>query len=173
MMRELFRKVGASHTRALGFGVLAALGLAGCSRPFFALPAPMAEQISPNIPIPPGGYRTIATVAGGARRTDLRISGTVRLQLEDSGFTVVRRAGRWDDEREAVRAICAPNVVPVVDGVLFVWYNRLELRDCATEGTAFEIKASANRGINDMTSRLVAYLRSGPSGAGGQQAPPQ
>jgi hypothetical protein len=154
---------------------LVAVGLPGCTgKPLFDKPRPMVEHASPTIPIPPGGYRLIATVAGGDGRTDLQISGTVRLQLEDSGFTVVRRAGRWDDERQAVRAICAPDAVPVVDGVLFIWYNRLELRDCATEGVAFEIKASADKGITDMTNRLVVYLRRPPTpGAATGQAPPQ
>ena len=149
--------------RARCLAALASLGLAACTgRPIFDKPRPMIERINPNVPIPPGGYRTIATVAGGASRVDFQISGTVRQQLEDSGFTMLRRAGRWDDERAAVRAICAPDAVPVVDGVLFIRYNKLELRDCATEGIAFEINASANKGITDMTNRLVRYLRRPP-----------
>ena len=149
--------------RAWCLGALAFLGLLGCpGRAIFDKPGPMIERINPNIPIPPGGYRIIATVAGGATRVDFQISATVRQQLEDSGFTMLRRAGRWEDERAAVRAICAPEAVPAVDGVLFIRYNKLELRNCATEGIAFEINASANKGITDMTNRLVTYLRRSP-----------
>jgi len=144
-------------------GALASLGLWACTgRAIFDKPRPMIERINPNVPIPPGGYRTIATVAGGTMLTDFQIAGTVRQQLEDSGFTMLRRAGRWEDEGAAVRAICAPDAVPVVDGVLFIRYNKLELRACATEGVAFEINSSANKGITDMTNRLILYLRRAP-----------
>jgi len=150
-----------ARTWWLGVVALGAVGPGTCRAPFDK-PRPMIERINPNVPIPPGGYRTIATVAGGAGRVDFQISGTVRQQLEDSGFTMRRRAGRWEDERAAVRAICAPDAVLVVDGVLFIRYNKLELRDCATEGIAFEITASANKGITDMTNRLIEYLRRAP-----------
>jgi len=153
------------NARAWCFGALAlaSLGVPACTgRRLFDKPRPMVERANPNIPIPPGGYRTLATVAGGTTLVDFQIAGTVRQQLEDSGFTMLRRAGRWEDEREAVRAICAPDAVPVVDGVLFIRYNKLELRDCTTEGIAFEIAASANKGITDMTNRLVLYLRRAP-----------
>jgi len=160
--------------RAWCLGALAAVGLAACaSRPLFDKARPMIERANPNVPIPAGGYRTIAYVSGGGGMTDFQISSTVRQQLEDSGFTMLRRAGRWDDERSAVRAICAPDAVPVVDGVLFIWYNRLELRDCATEGVAFEVKSSPDKGITHMTNRLVVYLRRPPTAAAGQAAPPQ
>lgn len=151
--------------RAWCFGALAfaSLGLPACTgRKLFDTPRPMIERANPNVPIPPGGYRTLATVAGGTMLTDFQIAGTVRQQLEDSGFTMLRRAGRWEDERAAVRAICAPDAVPVVDGVLFIRYNKLELRDCGTEGIAFEISSSPNKGITDMTNRLVLYLRRAP-----------
>jgi hypothetical protein len=114
--------------------------------------------VNPNIP--GGRFQTIASVAGGDARIDLQVSVTVRQQLTDSGFTVVRRAGRWDSQTEAVRAICEPPV----NGVLFIWYNRLELRDCATEGaTAYEITSRGQEGITGLTDRLIRYLRQPPA----------
>ena len=103
----------------------------------------------------------LSSIAGGDALTDLQISVTVRQQLQDSGFTVVRRAGRWDSQAEALRGICAPGEVPNVDGVLFIWYNRLELRDCGTGSTAYEITSRGAEGITVLTDRLIKYLRQG------------
>jgi hypothetical protein len=132
---------------------------AACNRPLFDKGKPAVERTSPTIP--PSRFKVLAAVAGGGGRTDLQISATVRQRLTDSGFTAVRRAGRWDNEADAVRSICAPGQIPAIDGVLFIWYNRLELRDCVTEGAAFEIGGEgASIGITAMTDRLVRWLRS-------------
>jgi hypothetical protein len=136
-----------------GAGVVAA-----CNRPLFDRARPTVERVNPNIPA--GRFHVLASIAGGDARTDLQISVTVRQQLQDSGFTVVRRAGRWDSQTEAVRAICEPPV----DGVLFIWYNRLELRDCVTQGAmAFEISSRGQEGITNLTDRLIRYLRRPPT----------
>ena len=128
-----------------------------CNRPLFDRPKPAIERMNPEIP--PGRFHVLATIAGGNARTDLRISATARQQLSDSGFTVIRKAGRWETQQEAVRQICAPGQVPPVDGVLFVWYNRIELRDCTTESAAYEINGQGSVGITGMIDRLVAWLK--------------
>lgn len=113
-----------------------------------------------NPEIPPGRFRVLAAIAGGASRTDLQISVTVRQRLADSGFTVIKKPGRWDQQADAVRAICAPGNSPTVDGVLFIWYNRLELRDCTTERAAYEIGgAGGSIGVTAMVDRLVKWLK--------------
>jgi hypothetical protein len=94
---------------------------------------------------------------------------TVRQQLQDSGVIVARRSGRWESQADALRAICSPGEDPSIDGVLFIWYNRLELRDCSTGGTAYEITSGGAEGITVLTNRLIRYLRQG-GGAG--TAPP-
>lgn len=131
---------------------------AACNRPIFERARPAVERMNPEIP--PGRFRVLAAVAGGATRTDLQISVTVRQQLADSGFTVIRKAGRWDGQADAVRAVCAPGQSPPVDGVLFIWYNRLELRDCTTERAAYEIGGEGGSiGITAMVDRMVLWLR--------------
>lgn len=131
---------------------------AACNRPLLDRGRPAVERTSATIP--PSRFKVLAAVAGGGSRTDLQISVTVRQRLTDSGFTAVRRAGRWDNEADAVRSICAPGQTPAIDGVLFIWYNRLELRDCTTEGAAFEIGGEgASIGITAMVDRLVKWLK--------------
>jgi hypothetical protein len=137
---------------------LALLGAAACNRPLLDRPKPAVERMNPEIP--PGRYRVLAGIAGGDARTDLQISVTVRQRLADAGFTVIRRPGRWETQTDAVRAICAPGQTPPVDGVLFIWYNRLELRDCMTETAAYEIGGSGGSiGVTEMTDRLIKWLR--------------
>lgn len=132
--------------------------VAACNRPLFDRVRPAVERMNPEIP--PGRFRVLAAVAGGDTRTDLQISATVRQRLADSGFTVVRRAGRWDGQADAVRAICAPGQAQMVDGVLFIWYNKLELRDCTTESAAYEIGGQGGSiGVTSMVDRLILWLR--------------
>ncbi len=160
----------------------AVVGIAagGCTRALFQRPGPPVEHISSHIP--GGRFHVIATIAGSDSRIGFQVSVTVRQQLEDSGFTVVRRAGRWGTELSAVQAICAPESVPIVDGVLFIWYNRLVLRDCATAGIAYEIALPAEGGLSigivDLTNSLVGYVRAGraapaPDPEGAAAPPPE
>ena len=115
----------------------------------------------PSTTIPGSKFKVIATVAGGTRSMDLRMSVTVRKQLNDSGWKGVARYGRWDSRTEAVAAICADGDV---DGVLFVDYNRLELDDCATKQPAYAIDGSPERGVglDEMMKRMRRYLRGEP-----------
>jgi hypothetical protein len=130
----------------------------GCGRSLIQKPGPMMEEA--NASIPPGRFRVLAAIAGaGDTRLDLQVSATVRLQLNDSGFTVVKRAGRWEDHNTALQSLCAQNATPVVDGVVFAWHDRLELRDCASGTVAYQVSGSGDKGITDMTNGLIRYLR--------------
>jgi hypothetical protein len=127
------------------------IGLAGCR----------GRQVveTPSSTIPGTKFKVIATVsAGGTGSMHLRMSASVRKQLNDSGWKGVARYGRWDSRTEALTAICADGDV---DGVLFVEYNRLELSDCATKKTAYAIDGSPERGvgIDEMMKRMRRYLR--------------
>jgi len=146
------------HVAAALAGTL--LWLAGCK---LGQGRPVLEQISPTVP--GVKFKVIATIAGGSGSADLRMSVTVRQQLNDSGWTAVRRPGRWDSQGAALAAICAEGGV---DGVLFVWFDRLELDDCETQKPAYAIDGSAERGValDGMMQRLRAYLR-------GERTPPQ
>jgi hypothetical protein len=129
----------------------AALGAGACQKG-----RPVLEQISPTIPGPK--FKIIATIAGGAGSSDLRMSVSVRQTLTDSGWTAVRRAGRWENQGAALSAICTEGGV---DGVLFVWFDRLELDDCESQRPAYAIDGSAERGValDGMMKRLMMYLR--------------
>ena len=142
------------RVRQAGVALVASalLGLAGC----LWTGKEAVEHPSPTI----GGtkFKVLATVAGGASRNEIRMSATVRKELNDSGWKGVSRAGRWDTPSQAVKEICEPGDV---DGVLFVSYNRLELMDCTSHQLAWSVDGAPERGagIQEMTKRLFHYLR--------------
>ena len=147
-----------------GFGVAAAL----LGSPVLLSQCPI-QRVRPAVEhinghIAPQNFKVIATIAGHARRTDLQISATVRQQLQDSGFVAVPKRGRYPTEVDAIKHVCASREGAPVDGVLFVWYNRLRLADCGAQVTAYEIGGEgASIGITAMTDKLIAYLRRGAS----------
>ena len=145
------------HRLALLIGAAAATLGSGPCGPILKQSGPLTERRHPTIT--PTQFVTLGTVAGGGARYDLQIVATVRQQLTDSGVKAVTMPGRFDNERDAVVRGCARDATPLVDGVLFVWYNRLELHDCVSQAVAYEISGEG-RGVNEMADRLVAYLKS-------------
>jgi hypothetical protein len=140
-------------------GLAALVALPACGRALLQRSQDLSERI--NASIPASQFRTIAAIAVTDSRTGLQVSHTVRSQLTDSGFSVIRRSGRWDSEVAALQAACAPEADPVVQGVLFISYNQLELRDCTTGTTAYLVTngEDGSVGITEMTNRLARYLR--------------
>jgi hypothetical protein len=115
-----------------------------------------------NAEIPGTQFKTIAVIAGDETAPGLRMSATMREDLNKEGWKGVRRAGRWSNENEAVTAICQ-EAEEKVDGVLIVHYNQLVLRACSVDTTAFRIVSSGGEmGLPQMAQRLFAYLRTGP-----------
>ena len=118
----------------------------------------------PNAAVAGTKFKVIATIAAGGNRSELRMSVTVRKQLTDAGWQGVARAGRWETQGEATTDICQPGDV---DGVLYVAYNRLELMDCATHASAYEIEDNKGLGVDEMVRRLMRYLRGGDAPSAG------
>ena len=149
-----------THLALLLGAAVATLGSGPCG-PLLKQAGPVVERRHPTIA--PTQFQRLGTIAGASARTDRQISANVRKQLTDSGLTVVALAGRYDSEQDAVKRSCARDAAPTIDGVLFVWYNRLELHDCVSEAVAYEVSGES-QGIDQMAVRLIAYLK-------GQAAP--
>jgi hypothetical protein len=121
---------------------------------------PVLEQVSPTIP--GAKFKVIATIAADDAGPSLNMTATVRQTLNDSGWTAVPRAGRWEAAATAIMDVCAD---AGTDGVLVVAYDRLELTDCASQRPAYRIDASYERGVGltEMTKRFMRYLRGEPT----------
>jgi hypothetical protein len=135
--------------------VVTLLLLAACNTTLIK-PAKVSERKSQ---IPGSRIQRIAVIASDDQNSTIRMSATVRQQLNEAGVSAMRRAGRWSGESDAVAEICQPGQETTVDGVLFVSYNRLTLRDCESKLVAYEIAGGNELGLEDLAKRLIGYLR--------------
>ena len=140
---------------------LAAAGLlAACAGPYGRVRETYSSTVSPT------RFKTIVVIAGENDAGDLQIAVQVREKLTASGLTALNRTGLWETEGAAVAEICPPasgasgaeSPPGAVDGVLFVWWNRMTLHDCETRKAAYQIDA-AYTGVDNMIKRLLGYLR--------------
>src|SRR5688572_17596910 len=89
-------------------GATAALWMLGVSMLGCAL-IPKSQRLEEerSMQIPGTDIKTIAVIAGGDTRGELRMSVRVRQQLEEGGWAAMPRAGRWENETGAVEDICS------------------------------------------------------------------
>ena len=118
-----------------------------------------------NTSIPANHFKTIATIAGNTGRNDLRMMVQVRQDLNKAGINAVAAGGRWETVVEALGQICASGSAQVVDGVVVVQYDHLVLYDCKNSKPAFEYQGSSEKGLTEMTARLIKYLKRKPPAA--------
>jgi hypothetical protein len=107
--------------------------------------------------------RVIVVIAGESETADRQLAGRVRQQLNDAGLTTPLRQGTWESEEAALTEICPVGQTTDIQGVLFVWWNQLELRHCGTHRRAYHIEAGY-RGVGYMVTRLLRYLNARPAG---------
>jgi hypothetical protein len=137
--------------------VLAALAFHACSAGAYGRVKEMTSDT-----IRGDSIRVIVVIAGESETADRQMATRVREQLDAAGITTVRRAGTWESEETALADICPTGQATDVHAVLFVWWNQLELRQCATHRRAYHIEG-AYRGIDYMVKRLLAYLNARPA----------
>jgi len=112
-----------------------------------------------NTGVSTGHFNTVATIAGDDGRNDLRMSIQVRNDLHKAGVNAVKVAGRWENVTQAITQVCSPTATQPVDGIVIVKYDYLVLYDCQTKKAAFEMQASSNTGLQEMTQHLIKYLK--------------
>lgn len=160
----------------LRFTALALL-TAGCFHPY----GKVSEFQSAKIP--GTRFHTVTVIAGESDHSSILIAARVRDSLQSSKIVnVVNRSGRFVDEAGALREICPDSsgttavsdstramiandstgtlaAMAPVDGIVIVWWNRISLRDCRTQTTAYDATGAAQIGIDDLTRQLVRYLK--------------
>jgi hypothetical protein len=109
--------------------------------------------------VPAGRFRTLATIAGGDGRNDLRMSVQVRNDLHKAGINAIKVSGRWENITQAISQVCSPTAAQPVDGIVVVKYDYLVLYDCKTGKAAFEMQGSSDVGLTTITQHLVKYLK--------------
>ena len=176
-MSDITRR--ATGARGRGLAAVAAVTLAvGCFHPYGRVSEFQSSRI------PGSRFHTLTVIAGDADHSSIAIAARVRDSLTSAKVVnVVNRQGRWVDEAGALREICPDSsntVAPAdsahaavandstgilasmapVDGIVIVWWNRVSLRDCRTQTTAYDATGAAQIGIDELTRQLVRYLKS-------------
>jgi len=133
-------------------GATLALAAAACAGPY----GKVTEIVSPSIP--GDSFRTVVVISGDDDQSSLQLTARVRQQLNDAGLSAQKRAGLWSAEREALADICPLGQPRDVDGLLFVYWNELDMYDCRTHKPAYQIRGGM-QGTDLMVKRLLRYIR--------------
>jgi hypothetical protein len=133
-------------------GIVIVAVVVACAGPY----GKMNEIVSPTVP--GDSFHTVVVISGDDDQTALQITARVRQQLTDAGLSAQRRAGLWSVEREALADICPLGQTNEVDGLLFVYWNELDLFDCRTHKPAYQVRGGM-QGTDLMVKRFLRYLR--------------
>lgn len=119
------------------------------------------EFVNPNVM--GDRIRTIAVLAGSDRQATLQMTARSVTRLREAGLTIVQPGGLWESEAAVMEGLCsAEDQERKYDGVLFITWDRLTLRDCETQAVAYDVRGG-HRGVDEMTERLMShYLRVQP-----------
>ncbi|MGH7507227.1 MAG: hypothetical protein ACRELX_16345 [Longimicrobiales bacterium] len=154
------------ESRVRAATLLVAAGLAAAS-PSCAGLIPgnkVTEFVSPDHD--PDRYEVLAVVPMEPGGFDGQIAARARETLRDEGLEVTVPGEATDGESaSAVAELCPPGEASAFQGVVFVTWNRMVLRDCESGEIAFSVDAGY-AGVDEMARRLVAYVRGDPTTAG-------
>lgn len=120
-------------------------------------------------------YEVLGVVPFDTEGYDPQIAGRVQRKLTDRGYTsemyLVQAGGSPSPER-VMKTVCPPaadadstaspperseKVLPGIDGVVFVTWNHLVLRDCETHGVAYEVQGGYS-GVEKMLDWMERYF---------------
>jgi hypothetical protein len=116
----------------------------------------MNEIVSATMP--GDSFHTLVVISGDDDQSTLQLTARVRQQLNDAGLSAQKRSGLWSVEREALADICPLGEASDVDGLLFVYWNELDMFDCRTHKPAYQIRGGM-QGTDLMVKRFLKYLR--------------
>jgi hypothetical protein len=124
-----------------------------------ACPGPygkMNEIVSATVP--GDSFRTLVVISGDDDQSSLQLTARVREQLNAAGLSAQKRSGLWTVEREALADICPLGQTTEVDGLLFVYWNELDMFDCRTHKPAYQVRGGM-QGTDLMLKKFLRFLR--------------
>ena len=153
-MSNLSRTIARRSWAVLIFaGVLSGCGMFG----------PLIQTGEPSVfrnpSVPAIKYDAIAVIGADDTSPTLRMSVMVREKLKEEGVQGVRRAGRWTTEEDALSGLCSSEEEPRIQGVVFVSYDTLILRECAKKEVAFRVQSNGRWTITQLAQELAKYVK--------------
>lgn len=144
--------------------VLAVVGIGGggCSR---LLHRESDVRVFQSVEVRPDRFRIVAVVPADLSQFGPQIAHRAYQMLKDRGRDVVWIASAYEEGPGAMERLCPRGRVAPYDGVVFVTWDRVTLRDCETHEVAFDVQGGYT-GVDAMTARLLRYLNGGGPGEG-------
>lgn len=114
-----------------------------------------------NSAIPAERFRTLAVVPADPGGYDAQIAAWARQLLREEGVSVVAPRVFAPEGETALGELCPRGRLADFDGVLFVTWDQITLRDCESYAVAYQARGRY-AGLDAMTKRLLRYLRRQP-----------
>ena len=133
--------------------------LAGCAN--LIKTGKVTQYASPNVD--PTRFKVLTVIADSENRFDLQVMGRVRERMTSAGVNVIRRQGRWENERQMIQEVCThkSDGFDNVDGIVIARWDRITLHDCGSGNIALEVTGGYS-GTDALTDRLLQYLGRAP-----------
>jgi hypothetical protein len=112
-----------------------------------------------NEAIPPTRFTTIAVLPVDADGFDPGIAARVRDNLKKQGVNIATARVMATDSEVSMGVLCPKDDPAEYQGVLWVSFDRLILRDCESTAVAFRALGGYS-GVDALAKRLLIYLRS-------------
>lgn len=141
--------------RALIALAISTATLAGCSR--LAYRSRIDEFR--NESVSPARFTAIAVLPLDPSGFDPGIAARVRDNLKKEGVNIVSARVMVGDSEASMQQLCPKNDPAEYQGVLWVTYDRVILRDCESTAVAYRAIGGYS-GVDALAKRLLAYLRS-------------
>jgi hypothetical protein len=117
-----------------------------------------------NPAVPGARFTTIAVLPVDASGFDPGIAARVRENLKKQGVNVVTARVMAAESEVSMAQLCPKNDPPEYQGVLWVTYDRVILRDC--ESTAVAYRATGGyAGVDALAKKFVTYLKTAAAAA--------
>lgn len=110
-------------------------------------------------------YEQLAVTPMDPEGYDPQIAGRVERQLQSHGYEaeMILVEGAPTSVPVVMEAICTGEQTPLrADGVVFVTWDRLVLRDCETREGAYEVSGGYS-GVDALVEHMVRYFRGEPA----------
>ena len=143
---------------ALAALTLSAVVLAGCNK--LAYRSRIEEFRHESIT--PARFTAIAVLPVDPSGFDPGIAARVRDNLKKEGVNIIAARVMVGESEASMQQLCPKNDPAEYQGVLWVTYDRVILRDCESTAVAYRAIGGYS-GVDALAKRLLVYLRSAPT----------
>lgn len=146
-----------TKTLAQALGTMLLLTTMGCS----SLAYRSRIEEFRNDSVPPARFSAIAVLPLDPSGFDPGIAARVRDNLKKQGVNVVTARVMVAESEASMPQLCPKDDPADYQGVLWVTFDRLILRDCESTAVAWRAIGGYS-GVDALAKRLMVYLRGGP-----------